>query len=257
MPPRLTSIGLSRSVSNLLKNNTDIQNFGSLMLVRHGLTDWNKKTLWTGRKNIPISEEGKEQARILAEKLKGNFFPHIAYTTPLIRARTTCDIILKIMDCDIPIYEDERMLEQDVGSLTGTFKTEESKIIVKGPFTRPGPRDPNCENLIGAPNEHGAESRYDVEIRTNDFYEKLLKPELIDGKNIVVCAHSNSIKGLIKNITFLTGITIGNTEAIKLLFKSDEKGEFVFSEMIFMSRPGTEIQSLNFQSLIQDRHLGK
>ena len=162
------------------------------------------------------------------------------------------------MGRNIPIYEDERMLEQDVGSLTGTFKTEESKQIVKGPLTRPDPRDPNCSNMIGLPNEYGAESRQDVEIRTNDFYEKVLRPELINGKNIFLCAHSNSIKALIKNITSFTGITIGNTEAIKLLFKSNEKSGLVFSEIIFISRPGNKIQSLASTTLTkQDQHLEK
>ena len=80
---------LFRPVSNLLNNRfysdlnkiTNNQEASTLMLVRHGITEWNDKKLWTGRYNIPISEEGEVQAKILGMKLKNNFFPDIAYTT--------------------------------------------------------------------------------------------------------------------------------------------------------------------------------
>lgn len=239
---------------------------GRLILVRHGETDSNKNETWAGWHDAKLTEKGRQQARDLGKILKENdFSPDIIYTTELSRAHETTKIALSIMGCNTPITKDRRMMEQNIGSLTGKSKTDETKKIVQGPHSRAAAMDINhpnhhlnCESVVGETmNGLGTESRHDVVIRTNLFYEEQLKEDLKAGKNILIVAHSNSLKALITNIANKTGLKIGNAAPMELKFRWDEKGEPVFTEMDEVKLPNSLVSVLEISNLTESNLVEK
>lgn len=239
---------------------------GKLILVRHGETDSNKNETWAGWHDTKLTEKGRQQARDLGKILKENdFSPDLVYTTELSRAHETTKIALSIMGCTTPIIKDRRIIEQNVGSFTGTKKTDESKLIVQGPHSRAKAMDINhpnhhlnSESVIGETmNGLGTESRHDVVIRTNLFYEEQLKKDLKAGKKILVVAHSNSLKALITNIANKTGLKIGNAAPMELKFRWDEKGEPVFTEMAEVKFPSSTVSVFEINNLKESSQVEK
>src|SRR5574338_135592 len=100
---------------------------GKLVLVRHGQSIWNKKGLWTGRTDIDLTEEGREEADKAGEALKHISFA-IAYTAPLLRTRHTLDEIKNVLtDKTFPDFIAPELVERDYGDLTGKNKWEMEK----------------------------------------------------------------------------------------------------------------------------------
>ena len=88
----------------------------TLLLIRHGQTDWNRQGRYTGQSDIPINEMGREQARLLASKLKTTP-PDVIYASDLIRAYQTAEIVAGA--CDVPLYADPRLREINQGVWEG------------------------------------------------------------------------------------------------------------------------------------------
>lgn len=235
---------LTRSFSSVAKS-------GRLVIGRHGETDLNGKKIWTGWLNAMINTTGEAQSNNLGRALKEiQFSPDIVYTTDLVRAHRTTEIALNAMQCFTPIKTEKRMREQHVGKFTGTIKTDESKKIVKGPNTKPEPMDsdhPCSLDMIENPlNGVATESRNDVIKRTKEFYDQELKIDLKNGHNVLLVAHSNSLKALYAGITQEKEpkeIIVGNAEPMELKFQLDEKGELEFVEMVKILSPATQINS--------------
>ena len=92
-----------------------------LYLIRHGETDWNKEGKLQGRTDIPLNEDGRADAELTRDAMKNIEF-QVAFTSPLIRARETAEIILK--DRDIPIVNEERIIEVGFGEYEVSPKSE-------------------------------------------------------------------------------------------------------------------------------------
>src|SRR5437588_5840 len=100
-----------------------------LVLVRHGQSEWNLKNLFTGWRDVDLSEQGVAEARSAGRKLKAQGFRFdIAFTSALIRAQRTLDIILdEIGQRDLPVLKDQALNERDYGDLVGLNKDDARK----------------------------------------------------------------------------------------------------------------------------------
>ena len=187
-----------------------------LVLLRHGQSVWNLENRFTGWTDVDLSEQGIKEAREAGKKLKdSNFNFDMAYTSVLKRANDTLDIVLKELNIVIPIIYSWKLNERHYGALQGLNKEETSKkygdkqvklwrrsVDVRPPaLTKEDPRysgnDPKYKDL----NENEiplTENLADTIKRTVEYYEEKIVPALKANKNILVVAHGNSLRGLIK-----------------------------------------------------------
>lgn len=175
-----------------------------LVIVRHGQSQWNLENRFTGWIDIDLSEKGIEEARNAGEKLKGYKFD-IAFTSALIRAQKTLDIILEIIgQKDIPIIKDKALNERMYGDLQGLNKDETRKK-----FGDEQVKLWRRSYDIAPPN---GESLKDTAARVIPFYEREIVPQLRAGKNVLISAHGNSLRALVMHLENLSKEQILETE---------------------------------------------
>ena len=191
-----------------------------LVLVRHGESEWNKENRFTGWTDVDLSSKGIDEATEAGKLLlsKGYKFD-IAYTSVLKRANHTLDIILKEMNISIPIKYDYRLNERHYGALQGLNKDETKEKYgeeqvklwrrsadVRPPsLTKEDPRYPgNDPKYRGIENLPLTENLNDTIARVVEYYESDIKKDLLDGKNVLIAAHGNSLRGLIKYLDKLS-----------------------------------------------------
>lgn len=163
-----------------------------LILVRHGESIWNKINAWTGLTDIGLSEKGFDESKKDGAMLK-DIPIQLAFTSKLIRAKQTLEEILKALYIKhIPIYESEALNERDYGDFTGKNKFDLEKEYGTEQFLKW--RRGWDENI---PN---GETLKDVYGRVVPYYKEHILPKLLAGKNVIVVAHGNSIRALIKFI---------------------------------------------------------
>lgn len=178
----------------------------TLVLVRHGESEWNRRNLFTGWCNPDLTEKGLIEALVAARMLRTNGISFdIAYTSQLKRAQRTLDIILsELGQTKIPINFDEALNERHYGDLCGLNKDEakqrwgEDQVrIWRRSYDIPPP---------------GGESLKDTEDRVMPYYRAHILPDLQAGKTVLVVAHGNSLRALIMNLENLTGEEILSRE---------------------------------------------
>lgn len=171
---------------------------GTLILVRHGQSEWNLKNLFTGWRNPNLTEQGEGEARATGKALKaGHFKPDLFYTSALRRAQHTLDLILEEMGIlNVTITRNTALNERDYGDLSGLNKDdarakwgEEQVHIWRRSFDVPPP---------------GGESLKDTAERTLPYYEAEILPQLKAGKTVLIAAHGNSLRALVMAIEGLT-----------------------------------------------------
>ena len=172
------------------------QNF--LVLVRHGQSEWNAKNLFTGWKNPDLTPDGKKEAINAGSLIKErNIQFSMMFTSALKRAQITGQIILDgIEQPDIEVVKDEALNERDYGDLSGLNKDdarkewgEEQVHIWRRSFDVPPP---------------GGESLKDTAERVLPFFNSSILPKIIEGKNILVAAHGNSLRSLVMQLDDLS-----------------------------------------------------
>lgn len=176
----------------------------NLVIVRHGQSQWNKENRFTGWIDIDLSPAGEEEANKAAEKLKDQKFD-IAFTSDLIRAQRTLDIILENINLNhIPVKKDKALNERMYGDLQGMNKDEcrekfgpEQVKIWRRSFDTPPPN---------------GESLKDTADRVMPYYHKEIEPMLKAGKNVLISAHGNSLRALIMYLEKLNKEEILETE---------------------------------------------
>ena len=94
-----------------------------IVVIRHGTTDWNDKNLAQGSTDNPLNERGMEQARITGKRLRGMGITKI-YSSPLIRARQTSQIIAQELEQEVPIINEPALREQDFGIFEGVLRSD-------------------------------------------------------------------------------------------------------------------------------------
>ena len=172
------------------------QNF--LVLVRHGQSEWNAKNLFTGWKNPGLTSDGKKEAIKAGSLIKQrNIQFSMMFTSALKRAQITGQIILDgIEQTNIEVVKDEALNERDYGDLSGLNKDdarkewgEEQVHIWRRSFDVPPP---------------GGESLKDTAERVLPFFNISILPKIIEGKNILVAAHGNSLRSLVMQLDNLS-----------------------------------------------------
>jgi 2,3-bisphosphoglycerate-dependent phosphoglycerate mutase len=168
----------------------------TLVLVRHGESQWNLENRFTGWIDIPLTDKGREEARRAGEKIKGIKFDK-AYTSVLNRAIETLDIILKVIKQEkIPIEKDQALNERHYGDLQGLNKAETAKKY--------GDKQVHIWRRSYDIAPPGGESLKDTAARTLPYFEKKIVPDLKAGKNILVSAHGNSLRSIVMELDQLT-----------------------------------------------------
>ncbi len=188
-----------------------------LVLIRHGQSEWNKENRFTGWTDIGLSELGREEAKKAGQLLRDKGFNFdIAFTSVLIRAIDTLKIVLKEMNCeDLPIKYSWKLNERHYGALQGLNKAETAKkygeeqvhlwrrsVDVRPPLLeitdkRHPINDPKYSNL---PKEDlpSGENLLDTYKRVVEYWNEAIKQELLNNKNVLIVAHGNSLRALIK-----------------------------------------------------------
>src|SRR5688572_12199424 len=163
-----------------------------LVLVRHGQSEWNVLGQWTGLTDVQLTAEGRKEARRAAKTLE-DIDLHKAYTSKLQRAKHTLDeIVQHLQREDLERTEHEELNERDYGDLTGKNKWqvkeehgEEKFMQWRRSWDYPVP---------------GGETLKDVSGRVVPFYEQRVLADLKAGKNVIVAAHGNSLRSLMKHL---------------------------------------------------------
>ena len=201
-----------------------------LVLVRHGQSVWNLENKFTGWTDVPLSEKGieeaKEAGRILKEK---DFHFDIAFTSVLKRAEDTLYYILKEMgEEDIEIKRSWKLNERHYGALQGLNKdetrakygTEQVLLWRRSTDVRPPELETTDERYPGNDPKYKdltekelpkTENLLDTIKRVLEYWNTDIKPEIEKGKRVIIAAHGNSLRGLIKYLD-----NISDEDIIKL-----------------------------------------
>lgn len=174
-----------------------------LALIRHGESLWNAKGLWTGLTDIPLSDKGREEAKAAANKIKHISFD-ICFTSALARAKQTLDQILKVLNQKLPIVTSKALNERDYGELTGKNKWKIKEEFGEEQFLK------WRRSWDVAP--PGGESLKDVYNRVVPYYRDNILPKLAERKNILISAHGNSLRALVKYLENITDEQIAKLE---------------------------------------------
>src|SRR5664279_4289691 len=162
-----------------------------LVLVRHGQSDWNLKNLFTGWKDVDLTDKGVAEAREAGRKLKGQGIKFdVAFTSVLKRATRTLDLMLEEMgQTGLPVFKDQALNERDYGDLSGLNKDEARK--------KWGEEQVHVWRRSYATAPPGGESLRDTGARVWPYYIHEIQPHVLRGERVLIAAHGNSLRALI------------------------------------------------------------
>jgi 2,3-bisphosphoglycerate-dependent phosphoglycerate mutase len=216
-----------------------------LVLVRHGQSTWNKENIFTGWTDVDLSEQGIREAHESAQALiKNGYTFDVAFTSVLKRAIRTLWIILDDMDLMwIPVYRSWRLNERHYGALQGLnkaktkvqFGEEQVQLWRRGYDTSPPPlsdtdsRHPRYDpRYADVPAEElpATESLKITLERVLPYWHEQIVPQLKEGKKVLISAHGNSMRALVKHLDSvsdeqITGLNIPT--GIPLVYELDEQ----------------------------------
>ena len=216
---------------------------GQLVLCRHGQSEWNLENLFTGWTDVDLTELGRQEATEAGRTLRNLEYEFdVAYTSVLKRAIRTLWIMLDELDrMWIPVIRDWRLNERHYGALQGLNKAEtaakygDEQVHVwrRSYATAPPPLDPdderhpaNDQRYAGIPNLPATESLKLTLERVKPCWDATIAPDLWAGKNVLIAAHGNSLRALVKMLDGLsddeiTGFNIPT--GIPIAYELDER----------------------------------
>jgi 2,3-bisphosphoglycerate-dependent phosphoglycerate mutase len=162
-----------------------------LVLVRHGQSEWNLKNLFTGWRDVDLTEKGVAEARNAGCKLKAQGIKFdVAFTSSLKRAQRTLGLILEELgQTSIPVFKDEALNERDYGDLVGLNKDDARK--------KWGEEQVHIWRRSYDVAPPGGESLKDTLARTLPYYVTEILPPVLRGERVLVSAHGNSLRALV------------------------------------------------------------
>jgi len=190
---------------------------GTLVLVRHGQSEWNLENLFTGWTDVDLTEQGVTEARLAGQMLRDEGYAFdIAFTSVLTRAIRTLWLILDEMELMwLPVVRDWRLNERHYGDLQGLDKAETTKKhgadqvkIWRRSYDTPPPplseedarhprHDPRYDRLART-DLPATESLKSTLARVAPYWDQAIAPELLAGRNVLIVAHGNSLRALFK-----------------------------------------------------------
>ena len=188
-----------------------------LILLRHGQSEWNEKNLFTGWVDVPLTEKGRAEATRGGELMAENqLLPDVVHTSLLRRAMNTANLSLDAADrLWIPVKRSWRLNERHYGALQGKNKAEireeygeEQFMTWRRSYDTPPPElddssewsqagDPRYADVANLPR---TECLKDVLERFMSYWEEQVIPDLKAGKTVLVAAHGNSLRALVKHL---------------------------------------------------------
>ena len=191
----------------------------NLVLVRHGQSEWNALNLFTGWKDPGLTDQGRQEANQAGQLIQSlNLDFDVMFTSALVRAQLTGDIILNIIkQTHIPTIKNQALNERNYGDLAGLNKDDarakwgaEQVQIWRRSYDTPPP---------------GGESLKDTGERVMPYFNQEILQLIKKGQNILISAHGNSLRSMIK---FLDNIS--DTEIVKLEIPTGAPIHFTFNE---------------------------
>ena len=163
----------------------------TLVLVRHGQSEWNLKNLFTGWRDVDLTEQGHKEAKEAGQKLKARGLKFdIAFTSALTRAQKTCQHILDAVgQSDLKTIRDQALNERDYGDLSGLNKDDARK--------KWGEEQVHVWRRSYDVAPPGGESLKDTAARVLPYYIQEILPRVLRGDNVIVVAHGNSLRALV------------------------------------------------------------
>jgi 2,3-bisphosphoglycerate-dependent phosphoglycerate mutase len=218
---------------------------GRLILVRHGQSTWNVENLFTGWHDVDLSDLGREEAVFAGRELvRTGLEPQIAFTSVLKRAIRTLWLILDTTDrMWLPVERSWRLNERHYGALQGLNKAQtvakhgEAQVkiwrrsydVPPPPLAADDPRHPRFDQRYAGLDPQvlpAAESLKDTLARVLPFWETRIVPELRAGKNVLVVAHGNSLRALVKMLDLMSEsdiVEFNIPTGIPMLYELDEQ----------------------------------
>lgn len=202
---------------------------GTLVLVRHGQSEWNLQNLFTGWRDPALTEQGHAEAKKAGGLLaaKGLKFD-IAYTSELTRAQVTCQHILDgVGQSDLNTVKNLALNERDYGDLSGLNKDdartkwgEEQVHVWRRSYDVPPP---------------GGESLRDTGARVWPYYMHVIQPHVLRGETVLVAAHGNSLRALIMALEGLSGEDVIKVElntGVPIIYKLNADSTIASKEVV-------------------------
>jgi 2,3-bisphosphoglycerate-dependent phosphoglycerate mutase len=168
------------------------------VLVRHGQSEWNLKNLFTGWRDVDLTENGISEARAAGRRLKAQGLRvDVAFTSALVRAQRSLDLMLEEMEQkNIAVLKDQALNERDYGDLSGLNKDDARK--------KWGEEQVHVWRRSYDVAPPGGESLKDTAARVLPYYIQDILPRVLRGDNVLVSAHGNSLRALIMVLEHLS-----------------------------------------------------
>ncbi len=202
-----------------------------LVLIRHGQSLWNLENRFTGWVDVPLTDQGRREAREGGRLIQDLTF-QVAYTSMLIRAQETLDIILDEISQRPPIIRDQALNERHYGDLQGLNKTEtathyseEQVRIWRRSFDVPPPN---------------GESLKQTSERTLPFFERAILGDIKLGKNVLLVAHGNSNRSIVMRLDGLSTKEVMRLElktGVPVIYELSPEGEVLSKEIREIKSP--------------------
>ena len=201
----------------------------TLVLLRHGQSEWNLKNIFTGCRDVNLSPKGVTEAHEAGKKLKqlGIKFDQ-TFTSELTRAQKTLELALEELgDSDLPVQKNAALNERDYGDLTGKNKDEareefgaEQVYIWRRSFD------------IAPPN---GESLKDTADRTLPYFESDIMSAVKSGENVIISAHGNSLRAITMQLDELSAEEIVKLEiatGVPIVYEIDAEGKVLSKKVL-------------------------
>lgn len=215
-----------------------------LVLVRHGESEWNKENRFTGWTDVELSDKGREEAKIAGQLLKDEGFVFdFAYTSVLKRAiHTLWNILDQVEQSWLPVEKSWKLNERHYGALQGLDKSETAakygdeqvKLWRRGFAITPPDLTKDDERFPGHDPRYAKLSENELPVteslattieRVVPYWEEVIKPRVTSGEKVVIAAHGNSLRALVKHLDNLSEdeiLELNIPTAVPMVYEFDE-----------------------------------